>query len=965
MKRRADTRKGSRNALVLGIGMALAGLGSQALAQVSAPGMQFPGSISYDAEGVPTITAETDEDAAWLMGWAHARDRFFQMDYLRRLASGTLAEILGAPALSSDVQLRTLGLRRAAWASWTKSSDELRGQMKSYADGVNAWLASNPAPIEYGALQLTSADPWTPVDSMVIGKLLAFQLSFDDESGYTLRLGAYQQAGLAGGFNGAALFFEDTHRVAPPDDRISIPDWFAGTAASKRTAGQKQAAVDASSSYKSMPQVSPELLALTQQHVDAIRNVPIWSTQLERRENRAGSNWWVVSGDLTDSGAPILANDPHLGLDTPMLFHEGHVISNDPRYAEPMVTVGSVAPGTPWPILGCTQNFCWGLTTNSLDVTDSFQEQFLLNSYGLPTHTVHDDVAEPVLWVFQTFYANNTSDGVADSVARVNSIGYTNGGVTIIVPRRNFGPIVSISGNTGLSIQYAGWGPTMELEAFRRVNRAANLDEFRAALQYFDAGSQNFAFADKLGNIAYFATAEAPIREDLQQNTVSGLPPFLVRNGQGGNEWLPRENTYPGQSLPFEILSPAEMPFTINPAQGYIANANNDPVGNTLDNNALNQVRPGGGLYYLAPGYSAYRMGRIDRLIEAKIAAEQPITRADMARWQGNNSQLDAELVLPYVLDAYSNASGSSWEPLSSVAATVADAIDALQAWSEPCGSHDPYSTVTGIAGGWDPGDTPFSPAPPSDCEIDMSVGATVWALTRSYLVRNTVNASLSRVGLSSYLPGSSDAYHALKHHLDTFATQQGIGASGIDFFMVEGAPSREAARDFVLLSALKEGLDRLASDEFAPAFANSTDVRDYRWGKLHRKVFAHPLGAGTPFSIPGPNPFPFTDVGPGLRGLARAGGYEVVDASGHSSTANTLNGFMFGSGPVRRFVGEMTDPPTLLQIAPGGQSGDINSGAAYISQLPRWLVNAYKPLVIDPAASAAGAIATIPFTPQ
>lgn len=958
MKHRTARRIGSRNALVLAIACSLAGIGSQAAAQVPAPGMQFPGSISYDAEGVPTITAETDEDAAWLMGWAHARDRFFQMDYLRRVANGTLAELLGAPALSSDVQLRTLGLRRAAWASWAKSSDELRGQLKSYADGVNAWLATNPVPIEYGALELTSADPWTPVDSMVIGKLLAFQLSFDDESGYTLRLGAYQQAGVAAGFNGAALFFEDTHRVAPPDGRISIPGWLAELNSTK-------VGLDKDSILKSIPQVSAELMALSQQRVDAVSNVPVLGKQLERREDRAGSNWWVVSGELTDSGAPILANDPHLGLDTPMLFHEGHVISNDPRYDEPMVSVGSVAPGTPWPILGCTQNFCWGLTTNSLDVTDSFQERFILNTYGLPTHTLHNGVAEPVLWVFQSFYANNTGDGVADGVGRVNSIGYTNGGITIIVPRRNNGPVVSITGNTGLSIQYAGWGPTMELEAFRRVNRASNLEEFRDAVQYFDVGSQNFAYADKEGNIAYFATAEAPIREDLQQNTVNGLPPFLIRNGQGGNEWLPRENTYPAQALPYEILSPEEMPQSINPAQGYIANANNDPVGTTLDNNPLNQIRPGGGLYYLAPGYSGYRMGRIDRLIQAKVAAEEPITRGDMARWQANNSQLDAELVLPYVLNAHANASASDWAPLSDLASSVADAIAALQVWSEPCGSHDPFSTVTGIPGGWDPGDTPFSPAAPSDCEVDMSVGATVWAMTRSYLIRSTINDTLARVGLANFTPGSSDAYHALKHHLDVFETRQGIGASGIDFFMVEGAPGRSEARDFVLLSALKQGLDRLASDEFAPAFANSTDVGDYRWGKLHRKVFAHPLGRDTPFSIPGPNPFPFTDVGPELRGLARAGGYDVLDASGHSATANTLNGFMFGGGPVRRFIGEMTDPPTLMQIAPGGQSGVISSGAAYISQLPRWLVNAYKPLVIDPAQSASSAIATIPFAPQ
>ena len=139
------------------------------------------------------------------------------------------------------------------------------------------------------------------------------------------------------------------------------------------------------------------------------------------------------------------------------------------------------------------------------------------NAETTPTHTVYNGVREPVLWVFQSYFVNQIGDGVADNVARDNSIGYTNCGITIIVPRRNNGPVVQITGNKGLSIQYSGWGATYELEAFRKVNRARNLDEFRAAVLDFDVGSQNFAYADKLGNIAYFVSAEMPIREDLQE----------------------------------------------------------------------------------------------------------------------------------------------------------------------------------------------------------------------------------------------------------------------------------------------------------------------------------------------------------------------------------------------------------------------------------------------------------------
>lgn len=952
---KTNGRAGQR-ALALAVGLALGTLASGLSAQaLPAPGLKANGSISYDAEGVPTITAATDEDAAWLMGYAHARDRFFQMDLLRRTASGTLAELVGPSVLPRDVELRTLGLRRAAWASWAKASPELRGQLKSYADGVNAWLQNNPVPTEHQALELSSADPWSPVDSMVIGKLLAFQLSFDLDIDYTVKLGAYQQAGAAAGFNGAALFFEDTHRSMPGDDRVSVPGFLADLSNAASSDAKRAADFDVSQ----VPMVDAQVMQAAQNYVERVRENPVIGPQLSRRENRAGSNWWIVGGEHTASGKPILANDPHLALDTPVLFHEGHVISNDPRYPTPMNTVGAVAPGTPVPILGCNSHFCWGLTTNPLDVTDAYAERFVLNSYGLPTHTIYQGTAEPVLWVFQSYFANTVGDGVVDNLSRNNSIGYTNGGITILVPRRNNGPVLSITGNTGISVAYTGWGATQELEAFSRMNRATDLESFRAALQYFDVGSQNFAYADKQGNIAYFATAEAPIREDLQNNTVTGVPPYLIRNGQGGNEWLPRTNTYPAQALPYEVLSPAEMPQSVNPARGYIANANNDPVGNTLDNSVVNEQRPGGGIYYLAPGYSSYRQGRIDRELQ-RLITRGGITIEDMQQLQANTQFLDAELVLPHLLDAYERnaASGSSCAASLARDTRLMDAIELLADWD--------YSAPTGIREGYDRGDNPFALTEPSEAEARASAAATVWSVFRGQLVRTVIDGTLGRVGLANFTPGNNEAYVAVKRLLDTFDARQGRGASGLDFFQNVPASAAGASpsdrRDCVLLSSLKSGLDLLASDAFAPAFANSGNVLDYRWGKLHRIVFDHPLGG--PFNLPGSNPYPFQNLSPQLPGVARPGGYEVVDASGHSVRANSVNGFMFGSGPVRRFIGEMTDPPTLLQIMPGGQDGKIG-GPGYISQLPRWLVNAYKPLVLDPAASQASEVARIEFAPR
>src|SRR5687768_5327773 len=125
------------------------------------------------------------------------------------------------------------------------------------------------------------------------------------------------------------------------------------------------------------------------------------------------------------------------------------------------------------------------------------------------------------------------------------------------------------------------------------------MEEFRQALQFFDVGSQNFAYADIWGNIGFFTAGEVPLREDLQQGSVRGLPPFFIRDGTGGNEWLAAPDPPATQAVPFAILPFSEMLQIVNPPAGFFVNANNDPAGTTLDNDALNEIRPNGGIYYL------------------------------------------------------------------------------------------------------------------------------------------------------------------------------------------------------------------------------------------------------------------------------------------------------------------------------------------------------------------------------
>ncbi|MGZ8710791.1 MAG: penicillin acylase family protein, partial [Thermoanaerobaculia bacterium] len=217
-------RRGLLLSLVFLIALPLA-----AQSWVRHPGMRLPGQITRDANGVAHIRAFTDYDAVFLNGWVHAQDRLFMMDENRRTASGTLAELLGLPALGSDVQLRTLGLRRAAQLSQLEYSPRVGELLAAYAAGVNAWVAANPLPAEYAALEITQFEPWTPLDSIAVAKLLSFGLSFDLDVENTVALLTYQGAGQVLGVDGTVLFFEDLYRSQPFNPASTVPDATAGS----------------------------------------------------------------------------------------------------------------------------------------------------------------------------------------------------------------------------------------------------------------------------------------------------------------------------------------------------------------------------------------------------------------------------------------------------------------------------------------------------------------------------------------------------------------------------------------------------------------------------------------------------------------------------------------------------------------------------------------------------------------
>ena len=892
-------------ALTLPAAFAGSSLASQAAsAPTAVPGLRAPVKVVRDSLGIPHISAKSDHDAYFMVGWVHAQDRLFQMDVNRRQASGTLAELLGSSALGSDVQLRTLGLRRAAERSLAALSPEAVADIAAYTAGVNAYVGSHPLPPEYAALELTGFQPWTVLDSVGVMKLIAFGLSFEtNDIGNTQKLIAYQTA--LGPAAGTALFTQDLMRSEPFAHAPSIlpgetsgppaghgkPAWsssFLGSATAAQAKGVQEK-LDAAGIG-----LSPD----------------------------TGSNVWVVSGSKSATGRPLVASDPHLSLPSPSTFYEVGIRARD------LVLYGVTFPGFPSVVHGMNEHIAWGSTVNPTDVTDVFQERVIVSG-GLPSATVFRGGTSPIQVFPQAFRANQPGNGVPNDLVAVPPS---------VAPPFSFetrhGPLITApSGSplTALSVQFTGFYATREADYFRELARADDVTGAKRALRYFDFGAQNWMFADDSGNIAYYTDREIPLREDLQAGTVDGLPPYFIRDGTGTlrHEWIAKGARPESQAIPFEILPDSELDGLVNPARGWISNANQDPTGQTFDNDPLNELRPGGGIRYLSPGHAdGNRNARVTaRLGEA--LADGAVSFAEMQSIQADVKLNDASVLVPSIVAALQAAQTPGAPPaLAALGADpkVQEAVARLAAWD--------FSTPTGIAEGYDAADVAGVRTPPTAAEIDASVAATIYSLWRGRALAAIVDGPLVAVGLGGFTPSGDQAMTALRRLL----ASNGTGVSGFPFF---AGPVDRSQR---VLGALRAALDLAASPGFAPAFGGSTTLADYRWGRLHRITFSHLLGPA--FSLPPGGGL--ANLGAGLPGVATDGGFGVVDASSHNPRAGSLNGFTFGSGPARRFVAEpRRSQPNAVQVTPGGASGSP-FGAHFGNQLGLWLTNEYHPATVQ-----------------
>ncbi len=417
--------------------------------------------IYRDSMAIPYIVANTDEDAAFALGYVHAQDRLFTMDLIRRAAEGRLSEILGPKTIPFDEMFRTIGIKRTAKEMLAQLDPESLRLLKAYSKGVNLFIknAKGKYPIEFDVLDYKPGQ-WSPINCLEIGRMMAWELNISwwTDFAFTDLIQKFG-ADTAG----------DIIPQYPENGPFIIPSYL-----------------------KKFPQISSSFMKTDK----AFRKFMGWAG------THIGSNNWVVDDKLSASGKPIIANDTHLAFSAPCRWYVASINTND------MNVTGFTLPGVPGVIIGKNNNIAWALTNIMEDDADFYLEK--LDSTR--TKYFYEKKWNNLKIVSDTIK-------VKDSSNVVFKIKYTDHG-PIISNIHTYSILFpdSHNSNATVSMHWLGNLVSNEVLSIYKIDKAKNWNEFKDALSTYSVPGQNFVYADKYGNIGYLFGARLPIRAN---NTTS------------------------------------------------------------------------------------------------------------------------------------------------------------------------------------------------------------------------------------------------------------------------------------------------------------------------------------------------------------------------------------------------------------------------------------------------------------
>lgn len=594
--------------------------------QLDVAGLQETVTVTRDDAGIPRIVAESDHDLFFAQGFVHAQDRFWEMDFRRHVTAGRLAELFGESQVPTDVFIRTLDWRGVAEAEYELLDESTRAYYDAYAEGVNAYLAERSGAdlsLEYAVLALQnpgySPEPWTAVDSIAWLKAMAWDLrsNLEDE---------VDRALLA-----TALPPEEVARLHPEfawGEMPTILDDAPGIAGVPSSPAASDATV---TSDERSDAASSTVLAALRTSLDTVPEL------LGPAGNEIGSNSWVVAGSLTESGLPLLANDPHLGASMPSVWTQMGLACGELDEDCTFDVAGYTFSGLPGVIIGHNDRVAWGFTNLGPDVADLYLERVTGDTYELDGVQVPLTLREETIEVAggepRTVTVRSTRRGpiVTDAggayatvaaeyppAAGIEAAGTDSTG-TESTGTDSTGTDSTGTDSAGteiaLSLQWTALTPGTTPQAVFPMNRARTWDEFRRAASLFDVPAQNLVYADVDGNIGYQAPGDIPVR--LSGDGTVPVPGWTSANGWAG-------------SIPFE-----QLPNELNPSRGYIVTANN-------------AVTAGGPLL-TRDWDSGYRALAIKQRLQTLVASGAPITAADLADIQLDTADANAQALLPLI----------------------------------------------------------------------------------------------------------------------------------------------------------------------------------------------------------------------------------------------------------------------------------------------------------------------------